>query len=416
MKARRGYLLLIEVSLLIGVVATWLTSWAITLEAQTPANGESAERLWASPPRADEGWPAKTKGTWVYHANGPLGVGGLRLTQAWGNNDDSGRAEFKQWHGEAGWPMPALSWTLRANDTTWIHKEKYIEREQSWVDLGIPIAPHRVRPWKKEWQLLRLPIRPLLLGFAVNTMVFAAPLFVLLLLLRAGKLRPSLRSVLLAVVGGTALSLAIALVCWGVWIQRGTPFTQRSFGMAAAEYVEEQHLDWPARVPETFPDSPAWIGFNGESFGVRSYEYTATSVAGAAILWMHVTWSMDAFSDGREVELVRCGWPLAVLESAEVFADETPYARPDPNRPAAIPYRIEPLGLAISATMYASALWTLWAVPLAFRRWRRLRRGSCLTCGYELADLARCPECGTDAPASFFNRPTPPTPPCSAPA
>ena len=304
--------------------------------------------------------------------------------------------------------MPALSWTLRTNDTTWIHKEKYTEREQSWLERGLPIAPHRVRPWKQEWQLLRLPLRPLLLGFAVNTVAFAAPVFVLLLLLRAGRVRPTLRSLLVASAGGTALSLAIALACWGVWIQRGQPYAQRSFALAAAEPVKEERVGWPASVPDSFPDSPAWIGFNGESFGVRSYEYTATAVALAAMSWSHVTWSMDVFHDRRNVELVRYGWPLAVLESVEVFADDTPFASPDPNRQLAIPYRVEPLGLAISAAMYATVMWVLWAVPVAFRRWDRLERGACVKCGYEVAGLARCPECGTDAP---LTTPVPATPP-----
>ena len=48
-------------------------------------------------------------------------------------------------------------------------------------------------------------------------------------------------------------------------------------------------------------------------------------------------------------------------------------------------------------------LWSvLWSVPgpllRGVRRYRRMRRGLCLACGYEVEDLEKCPECGTQCP------------------
>ncbi len=51
-------------------------------------------------------------------------------------------------------------------------------------------------------------------------------------------------------------------------------------------------------------------------------------------------------------------------------------------------------GLALNTLFYAA--W--WSLPLvvapALLRWRRDRRGGCTKCGYDLAGLSVCPECG----------------------
>ncbi len=53
-------------------------------------------------------------------------------------------------------------------------------------------------------------------------------------------------------------------------------------------------------------------------------------------------------------------------------------------------------GFAINTLFYAVILWMLFAAPFALRRWRRVKRGLCPACGYDLrgssADV--CPECG----------------------
>jgi hypothetical protein len=57
-------------------------------------------------------------------------------------------------------------------------------------------------------------------------------------------------------------------------------------------------------------------------------------------------------------------------------------------------------GFAINTVLYAAILYMLLAAPFALRRWRRIKRGLCPKCGYDLrgrgnaADAATCPECG----------------------
>ncbi|MCI0363320.1 MAG: hypothetical protein L0219_05525 [Phycisphaerales bacterium] len=54
-------------------------------------------------------------------------------------------------------------------------------------------------------------------------------------------------------------------------------------------------------------------------------------------------------------------------------------------------------GFAINTAFYALILWVLFAAPFALRRRRRIRRGLCSKCGYDLrgSNVSACPECGT---------------------
>jgi hypothetical protein len=58
-------------------------------------------------------------------------------------------------------------------------------------------------------------------------------------------------------------------------------------------------------------------------------------------------------------------------------------------------------GFAINTVFYAAILWALFAAPFALRRRRRIKRGLCRHCGYDLrgraADAHFCPECGASA-------------------
>jgi hypothetical protein len=84
---------------------------------------------------------------------------------------------------------------------------------------------------------------------------------------------------------------------------------------------------------------------------------------------------------------------------------------------SALPFRPIWPGFAINTVFYAAVLWMLFAAPFALRRWRRIRRGLCPKCGYDLrggsgagaggggaggaggvqgaGERAVCPECGT---------------------
>ena len=68
------------------------------------------------------------------------------------------------------------------------------------------------------------------------------------------------------------------------------------------------------------------------------------------------------------------------------------------NWPLDLPLRPIWPGFAINTVFYAVILWLLFAAPFALRRWRRIRRGLCPNCGYDLrkrpSDSSVCPECG----------------------
>jgi hypothetical protein len=122
---------------------------------------------------------------------------------------------------------------------------------------------------------------------------------------------------------------------------------------------------------------------------------------------------------------MRAGWPVLALEG-QYWSDETNSAVAKPERQYrwavhrslnwpdvggdewafAIGERMLPLrpiwpGFAINTVFYAAVLWMLFALggtPFALRKWRRIRRGLCPKCGYDLrnrpSDSAACPECG----------------------
>ena len=70
------------------------------------------------------------------------------------------------------------------------------------------------------------------------------------------------------------------------------------------------------------------------------------------------------------------------------------------NRDVSIPLLPIWPGFAINTVFYAGIVWLLFAGPFVLRRWRRIRRGLCPKCAYDLRGTPRgaataCPECGT---------------------
>ncbi len=111
----------------------------------------------------------------------------------------------------------------------------------------------------------------------------------------------------------------------------------------------------------------------------------------------------------------RAGWPALALEcdrSGAWTGEEHPWqkqwrhglippvfahalsGRGDGSNP--IPLRPIWPGFALNTLLYGAACWTLVSGPCTLRRWRRVRRGSCLACGYPVVGLGRCPECGRE--------------------
>ncbi len=64
--------------------------------------------------------------------------------------------------------------------------------------------------------------------------------------------------------------------------------------------------------------------------------------------------------------------------------------------PRPIPLAVIPTGLALNWLFYAPLFYLLLSAMPCVRHVRRIRRGLCTRCGYDLAGLASCPECGKD--------------------
>ena len=80
-----------------------------------------------------------------------------------------------------------------------------------------------------------------------------------------------------------------------------------------------------------------------------------------------------------------CGFPATIVRGT------TP-----PGHWTLPTWHVEWLGWPINTVFCAVVLWLLFAGPFVLRRWRRIRRGLCPKCAFDLrgSDSWRCPECG----------------------
>lgn len=74
----------------------------------------------------------------------------------------------------------------------------------------------------------------------------------------------------------------------------------------------------------------------------------------------------------------------------------------------ALPYAPLWRGFIANCAVYAATCWMLLTMNAVYRDRRRRRLGQCLSCGYVLAGLPRCPECGVEG-----DSPRPQTPSAS---
>jgi hypothetical protein len=115
---------------------------------------------------------------------------------------------------------------------------------------------------------------------------------------------------------------------------------------------------------------------------------------------------VGAIEETRGVSEVRAGLPCHGLFGG-IYEDKTNgsvessglvWVRKSPGLNRFVPLRPIWPGFAINTVFHAAVLWALFAAPFALRKWRRIRRGLCPKCGYDLramsATSAACPECG----------------------
>ena len=167
------------------------------------------------------------------------------------------------------------------------------------------------------------------------------------------------------------VAVALTIMSWSGSHVFGFHVTQRLFSTAEAGQFLEQYAHDDS-LPISAPSGVVTNGWNMRSI-----------IAGGPV-------SLPAGDEDYVVAEYSAGFPWWCIRRATH------------GFPRILPMSTSPLGLiwpgfAINTVFYAFVLWLLFAAPFALRRWRRIRRGLCPKCAYDLrgsADAAACPECG----------------------
>jgi len=204
---------------------------------------------------------------------------------------------------------------------------------------------------------------------------------------------------------GVVINTAIA---WGLVLRLGVPTSQpRRWHEGGAE----NSFVWRVAVPAHWPAAAnSWSQV--EWWNCRMDDQMVTQEENRAV-------SHHVYG-GHWVRVIAWGWPRASLgvvwlreEPITMDAEGMPRREggvrgglPIPSQlqrgPWAARLPVMPIwpGFVANTLLYGAIAGAVLFGPGAARRMLRRRRGHCLKCGYELAGLAMCPECGSDAGGS----------------
>lgn len=216
---------------------------------------------------------------------------------------------------------------------------------------------------------------------------------------------------LVSLVLGTAINVAVA---WVLVVAIGFPRWQGAgrgtFGIGAPDR-------WSQRVPAAWPPTPQ---------GTSESRWWCCTIRHEHAEWPAPIIGPDGLRTPEGMEVMRTakvltlqmsewGWPMRSLRTSrtnEVGAALSIRMLPPPgDHSLAEGIRLPPSlarspfvahlplmpvwpGFAINTLLYAAVAAALLAGPGKLRRALRRRRGQCTRCGYDLAGLAQCPECG----------------------
>lgn len=415
-----------------GVAITVLVSWVLALHAvPTMQTGEIQNGAW--PARAPDGWPSRAR--FVSTSEKSAALGGLWFASGWGNQAGDSAGDYVMVVTRSGWPMLAMESRL-TQTMNWRGRQRRWDNEHS-LAAGLFVPLHQTRPHPEGddgWASRRLPLKPLPLGFAVNSAL--ATLFMLGLawarrMHALGTRDPLYGRVPIILACAIGVNVAVSLSLWAKWQFASKPRATEPLSYRSLASVEVNALrfqgdraSWPAKVPEVWPKAPSWIGSGGEALGVRSYELTSHGIPAAAFAWLHVTWGFGASDVHQNMHVVQAGWPLPSLQSEELIEVQgrgekqqddsllrfapierrgavwnvklpgAPAPSSDRDPAAIIPIRPLWLGSLANIVLFACVLSLLAWLPTALRVFVRSRKHRCIACGYEAQDSERCPECG----------------------
>ena len=204
----------------------------------------------------------------------------------------------------------------------------------------------------------------------------------------------------LLLVGSAIVNVAVAWGC-GMWARYNFDPTQ--------DYSHQGTKRWIASVSNGF-------GITRVSFAPANENWGMGSDRGPVVI---PKWSRASEPPTQEVmddplnpwwNEHGLGWParsglaVALRTSARPWHSVSGYMiYTPPGRMRMLPLRPIWPGFAINTAFYAFVLWLLFATSFALRRRRRIRRGLCPNCAYDLRGAgtrggAACPECGAARP------------------
>jgi hypothetical protein len=215
--------------------------------------------------------------------------------------------------------------------------------------------------------------------------------------------RRHLVKIVLLLTGGAIINIAVAWGC-ALW---AIPAKQLGDGVhrVTAPIQSKSHPQW--FEPRSLQSHPMYLRSETYAPGLT---LTQTSI-------YELFHGAQVMVPDRIVHESCAGWPTRSLESIgliewqgvgpmtvekwEYGCAAAPALRPQTIRslffgPYASPLPLRPVwpGFAINTLLYAIILWTLFALPFAWRRRRRISRGLCAACGYPVGMSDVCTKCG----------------------
>jgi len=216
-------------------------------------------------------------------------------------------------------------------------------------------------------------------------------------------------TIILFLLLGAIVNVAVAWWCaWGIsFPPRPTPtrYARSNWGPHTLTFIEYRTLG-ATRVRVHF-----WDGMDAlqplPGFGNESWLSSPNSLPQQSPpYWVEDLVSlrgrglngMPLDATGLPFRSMRCYWIDWVHHQDGIPLYTDAYMWRGTARQSALPLGIIAPGFVANTLLYAALWWSIFAAPFALRRWRRIKRGLCLKCGYDLhkrpSDSSVCPECG----------------------